>query len=36
MYSMMPVENLANAFELISCFFTLLAVVASYLFTMRF
>ena len=36
MYSMLPADSLSGALEIICCFFTLTAAMASYLLTLRF
>ena len=36
MHAIIPVENYALAFQMVCCFFTVLAAFASYVFTMRF
>ena len=35
MYSIIPADNYAQAFEMVCCFFTIVAVFASYILTMR-
>ena len=35
MYSIIPADSYVHAFEMVCCFFTILAVFASYILTMR-
>ncbi len=36
MDAFLPTDSMNNAFEMICCFFTVIAAFASYLFAMRF
>jgi hypothetical protein len=36
MYSVIPAESYAQAFQMVCCFFTIIAAFASYILTMRF